>query len=163
MKEYREISELERNVLIKGRLRGPLPIGTLFYIMGLLLPFFTCMVITGDFTYLYLLIVGIIILIIWALIYPKWYYNRFKKSSFMCFESSVVSCKKGFLYYHLAKIYDLSGKVIKCSLPLYKHMKAGSEVIVVMTFGQKFPCKYLLIDKKTGKLLSCRKTYFDLV
>lgn len=163
MKKVRKISDTEREILLNNRLRSRMPLGTLFYIMGILLPFFVCMLITWDFKYLYMFIVGLIILIFIMVLYPLMYYNHLQSGKIECFESVILSCKKGNIYFNLVEIEGVDDQFLNYRYPVSNNIKIGTEVIVVMLLGKNKLSKYLLIDKKTGKFLSSKRTRFDLV
>lgn len=163
MKKIRKINDTERDILLNNRLRSKLPLGTLFYIMGLLLPFFVCMLITLDFTYLYLFIVGLIILLFITVLYPLIYYNHLQTGKIECFNSIVLSCKKRDIYFYRVEIEGLDGEFIDYGYPVLNNIKVGEEVVVVMIAGRDNTRSYLLIDKKNKKLLSSKRTRFDLV
>lgn len=163
MKKVRKINDTERDILLNNRLRSKLPLGTLFYIMGLLLPFFVCMLITLDFTYLYLFIVGLIILLFITVLYPLIYYNHLQTGKIECFNSIVLSCKKRDIYFYRVEIEGLDGEFIDYGYPVLNNIKVGEEVVVVMIAGRDNTRSYLLIDKKNKKLLSSKRTRFDLV
>ena len=163
MKEIRDISDNEREILLKGRLRSWLSLPILFYIMGILLPFFTCMVITLDFTYLYMFVAGIILLLFIVVLYPLMYYNHLQTAKIKCFESVVLSCKKSDIYYYRVEIENFDGEFLNITYPIYKRVKVGTEIVVVMVLGKKQPRKFILIEKERGKLLSCKKTRYDLI
>ncbi len=163
MKKVRYISDLERDILLKSRLRSNLPLGLLFYIMGILLPFFVCMLITFDFTYLYLFIVGIIILLFVVFVYPMIYYNHLQTAKIECFDSIILSCKERLIYFYKVEIEGLDGEFSTNLYPVLKKVKVGAEITVVMILGKNKPSRYLLIDKNKNILLSSRRTRFDLV
>lgn len=163
VKKIRDISEEERDILLNNRLRSVMPLGTLFYIMGILLPFFVCMLITLDFTYLYLLIVGLIILLFIIVIYPLIYYNHLQTAKIKCFESVILSCKMSEIYYYKVEIEGIDGEFLNYRYPVSKKVKQGCEVVVVMILGKDKVSRYLLIDKEKKKLLSSKRTRFDLV
>ena len=163
MKKIRKISDSEREILLNSHLRSSMPLGTLFYIMGILLPFFVCMIITWNFTFLYLFIVGLIILAFIMIVYPLMYYNHLQTAKIECFESIVLSCKPGDVYYFRVEIEGLNGDFINYRYPVFKRIKKGTEVIVVMLLGKNKERRYLLIDKEKGKFLSSKKTRFDLI
>lgn len=163
MKKIRKITDNERDILLNNRLRSKLPLGTLFYIMGLLLPFFVCMLITFDFTYLYLFIVGMIILLFITVLYPLIYYNHLQTGKIECFNSIILSCKRCDIYYYRVEIEGLDGEFIDYGYPVLNNIKAGEEIVVVMIAGRDNTRSYLLIDKKNKKLLSSKRTRFDLV
>lgn len=163
MKKVRYINDMERDVLLKERLRSRLPLGTLFYIMGILLPFFTCMIITMDFTYLYMFLAGLIVLLFILVIYPLIYYNHLQTAKIECFESVTLSCKKSDIYYFKTEIEGLDGDFLDVRFPILKKVKPGTVVVVVMILGRNKSRHYLLIDKEKNKLLSSKRTRFDLV
>lgn len=163
MKKIRKIDELERDILLNNRLKSRLSLGVLFYIMGILLPFFTCMLITWDFTYLYMFLAGLILLLFVVIVYPMIYYHHLQTASIECFESVVLSCKRSDIYYFKVEIEGLDGTFLDVRYPVLKRVKKGSEVVVVMILGKSKPNYYLLIDKEKGTLLSSKRTRFDLV
>lgn len=163
MKKIRKITDNERDILLNNRLRSKMPLGTLFYIMGILLPFFVCMLITWDFTYLYLFIVGLIILLTITVLYPMIYYNHLQTGKIECFESVILSCKKGDVYFNLVEIEGIDDNYLNFRYPVYKHLKVGTIVTVIMIMGKDRVSKYLLIEKDSNKFLSSKKTRFDLV
>lgn len=157
------ISESEREILLNTRLCSAMPLGTLFYIMGVLLPFFVCMLITWDFKFLYLFVIGLIILAFIIIVYPLMYCNHLQTAKIECFDSIILSCKESDIYYYRVEIEGLDGNFINYRYPVFKRVKKGTEVIVVMILGKNNERRYLLIDKEKGKLLSSKKTRFDLV
>lgn len=157
------ISESEREILLNSRLRSSMPLGTLFYIMGILLPFFVCMLITWDFKFLYLFIIGLIILAFIKVVYPLMYYNHIQTAKIECFESIVLSCKPGEVYYYRVEIEGLDDDFINYRYPVFKRIKKGTEVVVVMILGKNNERRYLLIDKEKGEFLSSKRTRFDLM
>lgn len=163
MKKIRKITDEERDILLKGKLKSRLPLGILFYIMGILLPFFTCMLITLDFTYLYMFIIGLIILLFIMVLYPLIYYNHLQTAKLSCFDSTILSCKASDIYYFLVEIEGFDDKFLDVRFPVSKKVKKGMEVTVVMLLGKNKPRKYLLIDKEKGILLSSKRTRFDIV
>ena len=163
MKKVRMISESEREILLNSRLRSSMPLGTLFYIMGILLPFFVCMLITWDFKFLYLFIIGLIILAFIKVVYPLMYYNHIQTAKIECFESIVLSCKPGEVYYYRVEIEGLDDDFINYRYPVFKRIKKGTEVVVVMILGKNNERRYLLIDKEKGEFLSSKRTRFDLM
>lgn len=163
VKNIRQISDNEREILLKSRLRGALSLGIMFYAMGVLLPFFVCMLITWDFTYLYLFISGLIILLFITVLYPLIYYNHIQTGKIECFDSVVLSCKKGDIYFCLVEIEGFDGNFISHYYPVSKSVKTGTEVSVIMLFGKNKVSKYLLIDKDKKEFLSSKRTRFDLV
>ena len=162
MKKIRKISEEEREILIKERIRSKMPLGTLFYIMGILLPFFVCMLITGDFKYLHVFLIGFIILLFVTVIYPLIYYNHLQTGDLECFESIVLSCRKGDIYYYKVEIEGIDGDYLPIKYPVLKKCKIGSTIVVIMVAG-KNAHRFLLIDKEKKCLLSSRRTRFDLI
>lgn len=163
MKKIRKITDYEREIILNNRLRSKMPLGTLFYIMGVLMPFLLCMIITWDFTYLYLFVLGLIILLFVMVLYPLIYYNHLQTANLECFESNVLSCKKRDIYFYRVEIEDLNNDFIDYRFPVYKRVKVGTEVVVVMVLGRDKIRRYLLIDKEKNKLLSSKKTRFDLI
>lgn len=163
MKKIRKISDEERDILLKGRLRSILPLGTLFYIMGILLPFFTCMLITLDFTYFYMFVVGLIILLFIMVLYPLIYYNHLQTAKISCFDSTILSCRASDIYYFKVEIEGIDGEFLDIRFPVSKRVKKGLEVTVIMLLGKNKPRRYLLIDKEKGILLSSKRTRFDIV
>lgn len=140
-----------------------MPLGTLFYIMGILLPFLVCMLITWNFMFLYLFVAGLIILLLVIVVYPLMYYNHLQTTKIECFESVVLSCKPTDVYYYRVEIEDFNGDFINYRYPVFNRVKKGTEVVVVMVLGKNRKRKYLLIDKEKGKFLSSKKTRFDLI
>lgn len=163
MKSIRNITKEERDILLKSRLRSVMPLGTLFYIMGILLPLLVCMLITGDFKYIYVLFIGIIILLFIVVIYPLIYYNHVQTGEVECFDSVILSCKKSEIYYYKVEIEGLDNKYSTTKYPVWKKANIGDEVVVVMMFGRLRQQRYLLIDKKKKCLLSSKRTRFDLI
>ena len=163
MKKIRKISDSEREILLNSRIRSSMSLGTLFYIMGILLPFFVCMIITWNFTFLYLFIVGLIILAFIMVVYPLMYYNHIQTAKIECFESVILSCKPSEIYYYRVEIEGLNDDFISYRYPVFNRIKKGTEILVIMVFGRDKECKYLLIDKEKGKFLSSKRTRFDLI
>ena len=163
MKKIREITDSEREILLNNRLRSVLSLPILFYIMGILLPFFTCMLITWDFTYLYIFVAGLILLIFVMVVYPLMYYNHLQTAKIMCYESIVLSCKKSDIYHYLVEIENYDGEFLLNKYPVFKRVKTGTEIVVVMILGKNKPRRFLLIDKEKNKFLSSKRTRFDLV
>ena len=163
MKKIRKINDNERDILLKGHLRGPFPLLEMFYVFGILLPFLTCMIITGDFAYLYIFMIGLIILVFVVVIYPLIYHNYLQTGSITCFESKVLSCEPSDLYYYDVMIEGLDNNFLDVKYPVYKKIKKDTEVVVVMLYGKRKTGSYLLIDTKKNVLLSSKKTRYDLV
>ena len=163
MKKVRKISDLEREILLNSRLRSRMPLGTLFYIMGIFLPFFVCMIITWNFTFLYLFVIGLIFLAFIMVIYPLMYYNHIQTAKIECFDSIILSCKPSEVYYYRVEIEGVNGDFINYQYPVFKRIKKGTEIVVVMILGKDKERKYLLLDKESSKLLSSKRTRFDLI
>ena len=91
------------------------------------------------------------------------YYNHLQTGKIECFNSIVLSCKKRDIYFYRVEIEGLDGEFIDYGYPVLNNIKVGEEVVVVMIAGRDNMRSYLLIDKKNKKLLSSKRTRFDLV
>lgn len=163
MKEKRMISQEERDTLINTKVKSFWSLGRLFYIMALLLPFLICMIITRYYTYLYVFMVLLLILMFSMFIYPAIFSRHLKLNEIYCFESKVLSCRMSDFYYYLVEIEGLDGNYLEYKFPVSKKLKKEQELIVVMVMGDRRIDKYYLLDKKTNKLLTSKRTRFDLI
>ncbi len=163
MKKKRKINKEEREILLNMRLRSKLSLLVLFYIFGLILPLFTCMIITLNFHYFYFIVIlGFLLFVIMFLI-PKLEKNNYLSDDIKCFESTVVSSKVHDIYYYVCEINGLDDVFIDYKYPVNTKLKPGSEVIVIMVQGAEKYKDYILLDKKTKKVLSDYRTRFDLI
>jgi len=163
MKEKRIINKGERDVLINTSIKCFWSLGRLFYIMALLLPFLICMIITSYYAYFYIFIALLLIIVFEMFIYPMIFKRHLTLNEIYCFDSKVLSCRMSDFYYYLAEIEGLDGNYLEYKFPVSTKLKKGQEVIVVMVMGEKRIDKYYLIDKKTNKLLTSKRTRFDLI
>ncbi len=163
MKKMRKITKEEREILMNMQLRSKLSLLVLFYIFGLILPLLTCMIITFNFRFFYLLIISFFLLFIIIYLIPKLEKNNYLKNDIKCFESVVVSCKPHDLYYFVCELNGLDDVFIDHRYPINTKLKKNTEVIVVMVEGPHKYKDYILLDKKTKKVLSDYRTRFDLI
>ena len=163
MKKTRKITEEERNILLNMQLRSKLSLLVLFYIFGLILPLLTCMIITWNFHFFYFLIIAFFLLFFIIYILPKSEKNSYKKDDISCFESEVVSSKAHDIYYYVCEINGLDDVFIDHRYPVNTKLKKGDEVIVVMLGGKNKYKDYILLDKKTKKVLTDYRTRFDII
>ena len=163
MKGKRLISEKERESLLNTKIKSFWSLGRLFYIMSLLLPFLVCMIITGYYAYFYIFIVLLLILLFVMFVYQPMYENHIKTNEIYCFDSKILSCKESDFYYYLVEIEGFDGNFIEYKFPIEKKAKKEQEITVVMVMGENKFNKYYLIDKKTNKLLTSKRTRYDLL
>lgn len=163
MKEKLLVSNEMKEKILKTKIKSDWSLGRLFYIMGLLLPFLVCMIITGYFTYLYIFIVLLLIFLFWVIIYPMIFERFVRNNDFAYFESVVLSSREEDIYYYTVEIEGLDGNFIEYSFPVSKKMKKGSKVMVVMLMGERRYSKYYLLDKKSLEVLTSKRTKFDLI
>lgn len=163
MKRTRKITKEEREILLNMQLRSKLSLLVLFYIFGLILPIIVCMILTFDFSYFYVLIILLFLLYIIMVLIPKLERNNYLDSDIKCFDSIVVSCRPHDLYYYVCEINGLDDVFIDYRYPVNTKLKKECEVIVIMTEGKDKYKDYILLDKKTKKVLSDYRTRFDLI
>lgn len=163
MKKKRKITKEEREILLNMQLRSKLSLLVLFYIFGLILPLLTCMVITWNFKYFYFLIILFFLLFVIMYLIPRLEKNNYLSNDIYCFESEVVSSRVHDLYYFVCEINGLDDVFIDYKYPVNTKLKNGTEVIVVMSEGKKKYKDYIILDKKTKKVLSDYRTRFDLI
>ena len=163
MKKTRKINKEEREILMNMRLRSRFSLLVLFYIFGLILPLTTCMIITLNFHYFYYIIILLFLLFVIVYIIPKLERNNYLSDDLRCFESIVVSSKNHDIYYFVCEINGLDDTFIDYKYPVNTKLKKGTEVIVVMTGGRDQYKDYIILDKKTKKVLSDYRTRFDLI
>ena len=163
MKVKRLINENEREIILNTKIKSFWSLGRLFYIMGLLLPFLVCMIITKYYAYFYVFMVLLLILLFMIFVYLPLYNHHIKLNDIYCFDSKILSCRESDIYYYLVEIEGLDGNFIEYKFPVLKKLKKEQDVIVVMAMGEKRLDKYYLIDKKTNKLLTSKRTRYDLV
>ncbi len=163
MKKTRKINKEEREILMNMQLRSKFSLLVLFYIFGLILPLLTCMVITGNFKYIYFLIIlGFLLFVIMYLI-PKLEKNNYLSDDIKCFTSEVVSSNVSDIYYYTCEVNGLDSVFIDYKYPVNTKLKKGTEVIVVMVQGKEKFKDYIILDKETKKVLSDYRTRFDLI
>ena len=163
MKKTRKINKEERDILLNMQLRSKFSLLVLFYIFGLILPLLTCMVITMNFKYFYFLIIlGFLLFIIVYLIH-KIEKNNYLSDDIRCFDSVVVASKDHDIYYYVCEINGLDDVFIDYYYPVNTKIKKGTEVVVIMTSGKDRVRDYIILDKKTKKVLSDYRTRFDLI
>ena len=163
MKKTRKINKEERTILLNMQLRSKFSILVLFYIFGLILPLLTCMIITMNFHYFYFLIVLGFLLFVIVYLIPKLEKNNYLSEDIKCFESIVVSSKVHDIYYYVCEINGLDDTFIDYKYPVNTKIKKGLEVIVIMVNGKDKYKDYIILDKKTKKVLSDFRTRFDLI
>lgn len=163
MKKTRKITKEEREILLGMQLRSKLSLLVLFYIFSLILPIITCMLITWNFKYFYILI--ILLFLLYAIMYliPKLEKNNYLDPDIRCFSSIVVSSKVHDIYYYVCEINGLDDVFIDYRYPVNTKLKKGEEVIVIMPSGRDKYKDYILISKKSKKILSDYRTRFDLI
>ncbi|MBR3660719.1 MAG: hypothetical protein IKN63_02315 [Bacilli bacterium] len=163
MKRTRKVTKEERDILMNMRLRSRLSLLVLFYIFGLILPLITCMIITLNFHYFYYIIILLFLLFIIVYLIPKLEKNNYLSDDLKCFETTVVSSSVHDIYYFVCEINGLDDTFIDYKYPVNTKIKKGTEVIVVMTGGRDKYKDYIILDKKTRKVLSDFRTRFDLI
>ena len=137
MKRSRKITKEEREILMNMQLRSKLSLLVLFYIFGLILPFLTCMVITLNFRFFYLLIVALFLLFIIVFLIPKFEKSNYQISDIRCFESVVVSSKPHDIYYYVCEINGQDGVFIDHRYPVNTKIPKNTEVIITNITGVK--------------------------
>ena len=162
MKRTRKITKEEREILMNMRLRSRMSLLVLFYIFGLILPLFTCMVITWNFQYFYYIIILCFLLFVIVYLIPKLEKNNYLSEDIRCFNSVVVNSSVHDIYYYTCEINGLDDTFIDYKYPVNTKLKKGTEVIVVMTQKGKYK-DYIILDKETKKVLSDYRTRFDLI
>jgi len=163
MKKMRKISKEEREILMNMSLRSKLSLLVLLYIFGLILPLIVCMVITFNFKYFYFVSALIFLLYIIVGLIPKLEKNNYLSDEIKCFDSMVISSSAHDIYYYTAVIEGLDDKAIDYKYPVNTKLKKGLEVIVIMVQGKDKYKDYIIIDKKTKKVLSDYRTRYDLI
>ncbi len=163
MKKTRKITKEEREILLNMQLRSRLSLLVLFYIFGLILPFITCMILTMNFKFFYLLIISFFLLFVIVYLIPKFEKNNYLKGDIRCFNSVVVSCKPHDIYYYVCEINGLDDVFIDHRYPINTKLTKGTEVIVIMIEGSKKYKDYILLDKETKQVLTDYRTRFDLI
>ena len=163
MKRTRKITKEEREILMNMQLRSKLSLLVLFYIFGLILPLITCMIITWDFRYFYFLIILFFLLYVIMYLIPKLEKNNYLSGDIKCFESVVLNSKSHDIYYYVCEINGLDDVFIDYKYPVNTKLKKNTEVIVVMPEGKNKYKDYIILDKKTKKVLSDYRTRFDLI
>ena len=163
MKRTRKINKEEREILMNMQLRSKLSLLVLFYIFGLVLPLFTCMVITLNFTYFYFIIILLFLLYVIMYLIPSLEKNNYLSGDIKCFESIVVSSRAHDVYYYVCEINGLDDVFIDYNYPVNTKLKKNTEVIVIMPEGKDKYKDYIILDKETKKVLSDYRTRFDLI
>ena len=163
MKKTRKITDEERDILLHMQLRSKLSLLVMFYIFGLILPFLTCMILTMNFKFFYLLIVALFLLFIIIFLIPKMEKNNYAKGDIRCFDSIVVSSRSHDIYYYVCEINGLDNVFIDYRYPVNTKLPKDAEVIVVMIEGSKKYKDYVLLDKETKQVLTDYRTRFDLI
>ena len=163
MKKTRKVNKEEREILMNMRLRSRFSLLVLFYIFGLILPLTTCMIITLNFHYFYYIIILLFLLYVIVYLIPKLEKNNYLSDDLRCFESVVVSSRQHDIYYYVCEINGLDDIFIDYKYPVNTKIKKGTEVIVIMTGGRDKYKDYIILDKKTKKVLSDYRTRFDLI
>ncbi len=163
MKKTRKITEEERDILLHMQLRSKLSLLVLFYIFGLILPFLTCMIITLNFKFFYLFIVALFLLFIIIFLIPKLEKNNYMQPGIEAFESEIVASQSHDLYYYVCEINGLDNVFIDHKYPVNTKLSKGTEVTVIMVEGKKKYKDYILLDKKTKKVLTDYRTRFDII
>ena len=137
MKEKRIISEDEKDLLEKSKIKSFWSLGRLFYIMAILLPFLVCMIITKYYAYFYLFLVFLAFFLFLIIIWPIIFKRYLKLNDVYAFDSKILSCKKDDIYYYLVEIEGLDGNFIERKFPISKRLKNGTKFIVIMSMGEK--------------------------
>lgn len=163
MKRTRKITKEEREILLNMQLRSRLSLLVLFYIFGLILPLFTCMIITFNFEYFYILIILLFLLYVIMYLIPRLEKNNYLSNDIKCFDSIVVSSFKHDIYYYTCEINGLDDVFIDYKYPVNTKLKKGDEVIVIMVMGKDKYKDYIILDKETKKVLSDYRTRFDII
>lgn len=163
MKKKRMISEEEKVVLMNTKIKSDWSLGRLFYVLGLLLPFLICMIITKYYAYLYIFVVLLLLFLFAIIIYPILFKRYIKNNNIYAYESNVLSCRSHDFYYYQVEITDMKGDFLDYRFPVSKKVKKEQELIVVMVMGEKKYSKYYLLDKETKKVLSSKRSRFDLI
>lgn len=163
MKKTRKITKEEREILLNMQLRSKLSLLVMFYIFGLILPILTCMIITFNFKYFYILIILLFLLYVIMYLIPKLERNNYLDSDIRCFESNVVSSNNHDIYYYVCEINGLDDVFIDYKYPVNTKLKKNTEVIVIMPSGKSKYKDYILLDKNSKKVLSDYRTRFDLI
>lgn len=163
MKKTRKITKEEREILLNMQLRSKLSLLVMFYIFGLILPILTCMIITFNFRYFYILIILLFLLYIIMVLIPKLEKNNYLDPEIRCFESIVVSSKVHDIYYYVCEINGLDDVFIDYKYPVNTKVKKNTEVIVIMLSGKSKYKDYIILDKNSKKVLSDYRTRFDLI
>lgn len=163
MKRTRKITKEERDILVNMQLRSKFSILVMFYIFGLILPLLTCMIITLTFEYFYFLVIAIFLLYMVVFLLPKLEKNGYLNDDIRCFESLVVHSEAHDLYYFVAEINGLDDVFIEHRYPVNQNIKKGTEVIVIMVESKEKYKDYIILDKKTKRVLSDYRTRFDLI
>lgn len=158
----RKITKEEREILMNMQLRSKLSLLVLFYIFGIVLPLLVCMIITFNFSYFYLLIIALFMLYMIMYLIPKLEKNSYL-GDIRCFNSVVLNTFCHDIYYYVTEINGLDGNFIDYRYPVNQKLKKDTEVIVIMVEGEKKYKDYIILDKKTKKVLSDYRTRFDLI
>lgn len=158
----RLINEEEKNELLNSKVKSTFSLGILLYIMGVLLPFLVCMLLTRFYAYLYIFAIGLIILYFMMVIYPALFKRNIRENEISCFDSKIVEVKDHSIYYYTASILDINGNVINYHFPVSRKLRKGSNITVCMLAGSNHYSRYYLLDGK-GKILTCKRTRFDLI
>lgn len=163
MKEKRKISEEEKEILMNTKIKSDWSLGRLFYIMALLLPFLVCMIITNDYAYLYVFVILLAIYLFFVIVYPLLFKRYIKKNDIYAYESNVLSCRNHDFYYYLVEIKDLKGEFLDYRFPISQKINKERQLIVIMVMGEKKYSRYYLLDKETNKVLTSKRSRFDLI
>ena len=89
--------------------------------------------------------------------------NNYLSNDIKCFESTIVSSKEHDIYYYTCEINGLDDIFIDYKYPVNTKLKKGTEVLVIMCGGKEKYKDYIILDKKTKKVLSDYRTRFDLI
>ena len=163
MKKKRLINEEEKEILMNAKIKSDWSLGRLFYIMGLLLPFLVCMIITQYYAYLYIFIVLLLLYLFWVIIYRILFKRYIKINNIYAYESKVLSCRGHDFYYYQVEIEDMKGDFLDYRFPVSKKVTKKQELVVVMVMGEKKYSNYYLLDKETKEVLSSKRSRFDLI
>lgn len=163
MKKKRLITNEEKELIINSKIKSTWSLGVLFYIMTIILPLFINILITRYYHYFYILIVAIIVLLLVMWGYPIILKRYIRENDIYCFDSKVLSCRPGDVYYYLTEIEGLDNNFIDYKFPVSRRLKNETELIVVVLMEKKKYNYYYLIDKEKMELVTCKRTRFDLI
>lgn len=150
-----KLSDKEKKRILECDIRNPYPLYILVYASSVVIPYFICMIVTGNYKFWYLNILFVFILLV-MIYFPKvlkWFYLR---GDVECFYSKIVKCNKGSFYLYYAYIDDIDYK-----FPVSGNFRKGKDVKVCVLRKNKYRT-YILLDKNTGNILSTRRTWLDV-